>query len=169
MISALNKEKTILYTVIAYGIISIGAICSNILRNFGTLKFSYRPPDLFIFTYILSVVLGIFCLYRVLLHYRETRSTQYLLLAIFIFGVSVTMFLWQFWLEYLSPVYDDISLAWTNFLEPEIMIGQLNYFIGMIALLIFAVTLKPWKEHNIIIKILIIWSMYEIICGGLLY
>ena len=174
MVKSFNREapeKTIIYLFIVFVLGSLGVVGVNLLRNFNDLinPLFFRPPDIFVLTYGLTVILGGFCTYRLVLYYRETHSSQYILLTGFIFGTAVTMFLWQLWVDYLSRAAVDYSLGLFSLFEPEIMVGQANFFLGMIALLIFAVRLRPWKEYHILLKSLIILLGYEIICGGLLY
>ncbi|NHJ01756.1 MAG: hypothetical protein EAX86_06405 [Candidatus Heimdallarchaeota archaeon] len=165
------SNKTLLYVFYGYIIFSLGVLAINVLRNFDSLiePLFTRPPDLFLVTYSLSILLGSFCTYRLILFYKESLSSQYLVLAVFTFGMSVTMFLWQMWLEFFSLVNLDISLAWTSYIEPEIMIGQANYFIGMIAMLIYAIRLRVWNDYHILVKIFFIWLLYENIVMGFLY
>jgi parallel beta-helix repeat protein len=174
MVKTFNREapeKTILYLFIVFVLGSLGVVGVNLLRNFNDLidPLFFRPPDIFVLTYMLAVILGAFCTYRLVLYYRETHSSQYLLLSGFIFGTAVTLFLWQLWVDYLSRAAVNYSLGLFNLFEPEFLVGLASYFLGMIALLIFAVRLRPWKEYHILLKILIILLGYEIICGGLLY
>ncbi|NHJ01801.1 MAG: hypothetical protein EAX86_06630 [Candidatus Heimdallarchaeota archaeon] len=48
------------------------------------------------------------------------------------------------------------------------MIAHVNFYLGMIALIIYTIKLRPWREYHILLKILIIWMLYEIICQGFL-
>ncbi len=138
----------------------------NILRNLDLLLAGdpfYKPLDLFFVIYLLTIIAGSYTIYRLTKFYLDIRSVDYLLIAFFIFGSAVYLFMWQLWTDYLSPfgiwVYQSEPEA--IFVWPELSVGRGAYYWGHFILLIMVVRLRPWKEYHPVVKGIVLLLVLE--------
>ncbi|MFX0204897.1 MAG: hypothetical protein ACFFDT_02850 [Candidatus Hodarchaeota archaeon] len=127
----------------------------NILRNLDLLLAGdpfYKPLDLFFVIYLLTIIAGGYTIYRLTKFYLDIRSVDYLLIAFFIFGSAVYLFMWQLWTDYLSPGGIWMGSPEAIFVWPELFVGRAAYFWGHFILLIMVIRLRPWKEYHPVVK-----------------
>jgi len=140
----------------------------NILRNLDLLLAGdpfYKPLDLFFVIYLLTIIAGSYTIYRLTKFYLDIRSVDYLLIAFFIFGSAVYLFMWQLWLDYLSPygiwLYIPEARPEAIFVWPELFVGRGAYYWGHFILLIMIVRLRPWKEYHPVVKGIVLLLVLE--------
>lgn len=135
------------------------------MRNFDTgmvLKpLLHNTLDFNFYYYILSILIGIFLIYKLIRFYFEFHSIDYLLFSLFIFGTVVNLFLWHLFDEYFSNLSSLLVLgdfpSWIQASALELALaGRLISWIGMLSLFIFVIRLKHWKSNNTIEKIVIV-------------
>ncbi|MFW9997731.1 MAG: hypothetical protein ACFFD4_37170 [Candidatus Odinarchaeota archaeon] len=135
----------------------------------------YKPPDIFLVIYVLTIIAGSYTVYRLIRFYLDVRSVDYLLIAFFVFGTIVYFTIWQLWLDYLSPfglfIQDPYFVVGYVFesenIYPEIFVSSLGYFWGYFILLIILIRLRPWKDYHPVVKgvllLVIIESTFNVI------
>ena len=136
----------------------------NILRNLDLLLAGdpfYKPLDLFFVIYLLTIIAGSYTIYRLTKFYLDIRSVDYLLIAFFIFGSAVYLFMWQLWTDYLSPFGIWVGRAEAILVWPELFVGRAAYYWGYFILLIMVIRLRPWKEYHPVIKGILLFLVLE--------
>lgn len=142
--------------------IFLGSFFICVIRNFNIFGlFEYYEPDFTFVFYTLSIILACVVMYKLIRYYFELHALEYLIIALFLFGTIVILFLWQIFVTYLSPLWYILRVEgdpelYLRTIEPEINIGRLAFFFGEFLLFIYAVRLRDWKDYNKYVKILIV-------------
>lgn len=145
----------------------------NLIRNrewlFST-PFFYATPDATFYFYVISLILGIFLLYRLTVFYRKYGSTEYLLLGLIFFGTIVSLFLWQTWELYLSPLSSMLFSGDLDFNTrgyPELLLFQFNFFVADALWIIHGIRLHGYKNasrfHRIFFFILVYAHVFRLL------
>ena len=142
------------------------ALAINILRNLDLLLAGdpfYKPLDFYFVLYLLTIIAGSYTIYRLTRFYLDIRSVDYLLIALFIFGTAVCLFMWQLWTDYLSPFGQFVVIRSPEvlFVWPELFVGRAAYYWGHFLLLIMVIRLRPWKEYHPVIKGILLFLVLE--------
>lgn len=135
----------------------------QILRSFESVKFFdpllNNPIDFAFLHYIIMIILGIVIIYKLVNFYFEFDSIQYLLVATFIYGTVVNLYIWNLLYEYFTIhatlLYAGEYEIYCQFAF-ELGIARSIYWLGPILMLIYVVQLKTWDQYNKFVKSLVL-------------
>ena len=141
-------------------LLTLTAFSFGFLRNLEVCRpFELKQPDLPLLLYIVSIILGSIVVYKLVRYYFIFYTIDYLLIAFFVFGTVISLFLWQIVGEYFWPSMEYIItgelIKWQRLMEPELIVGRQAFWIGMFLLLLYTVRLRDWKNYNKYWKVLI--------------
>jgi hypothetical protein len=162
---AFNKRFTTdinlpFYFFLAAVFIVLGSFFFCVIRNLNIFGlFEYAQPDFTFTFYTLSIIFACVAIYKLIRYYFEFHALEYLIVAFFLFGTIVSLFLWQIYIQYLTSLWQLVNSGdhegYWRIVEPEVNIGRLAFFGGELFLLIYAVRLRDWKDYNVYLKFII--------------
>lgn len=155
-IYSVNKPARILCRIVILGIVSwLIMVGRNIGRIIEIGQIPYLPPDIFFYAYLITIVVGILVMYRLHVFWKEIGSIDYLMISFYVFGTSVSLFIFQFWADYISPWAANLGtyscpvqdFNCTYFVWPEIFYFRQVYFWATLGLIIHSINFHGWSNY----------------------
>lgn len=129
-------------------------------------------PDLEFVVMVLSIIAGLYVIYKSIRHYQMVGSKEFLLIAVFFLSITVfTAF--RVYTGYISDFFDEYygnrNPAAMQQISPLWMIVHIIWGAGIVAIIVHLLRLIEWRRRHPILKGLLLFIAVEGILEAIYY